>query len=334
MRVSNETKVGALTVIAVTIIILGFNFLRGKTIFKSGNFIYAKYTDTKGLIVSNPVYVNGYQVGTVFEIENLKDNLSEISVAIKMNGQYKIPVNSIATIQENPLGTNSISIVLGNATQYLKNGDTVKTAPATSLLGDFMNTLSPLGEQFKQTIVEFKTVLKNVNSVMDEENKAHFKQLIANLNTTSENLDKSMGSIQQMVDKQNGSIAQTAENLSSFTKNLNENNRKINNILTNLDSTSQSLKDANLYKTIKDIQVALAGITTTLQKLNSGDGTAAKLMNDPAMYSELRSTIHSVNTLVDDIKVHPKRYVSLSVFGKKDKSKPLSKPIADTITHE
>ena len=334
MRVSNETKVGALTVIAVTLIVLGFNFLRGKTFFKSGNFIYAKYTDTKGLIVSNPVYVNGYQVGTVFEIENLKDNLSEISVAIKMNGVYKIPNNSIATIQENPLGTNSISIVLGNASSYLKNGDTVKTAPATSLLGDFMNTLSPLGEQFKQTIVELQTVLKNVNTVLDEENKANFKSLISNLNETSGNLNKSMASIQSMLDKQGGTIAQTADNLSAFTKNLNENNKKINNIIANLDSSSQALKEANLYKTIKDIQSALSGITTTLQKLNSGNGTAAKLMNDPAMYTELKNTIHSVNTLVDDIKVHPKRYVSLSVFGKKDKSKPLSKPIADTISHE
>ena len=77
MRVSNETKVGALTVIAVTLIIFGFNFLKGRTFFKSGTFIYAKYTDTKGLIVSNPVFVNGFQVGTVFEIENTNENLSE-----------------------------------------------------------------------------------------------------------------------------------------------------------------------------------------------------------------------------------------------------------------
>ena len=178
MRISNETKVGALTVIAVTIIVLGFNFLRGKTIFKSGNFIYAKYHDTKGLIVSNPVYVNGYQVGTVFEIENLNANLSEISVAIKMNNNYQIPVNSIATIQENPLGTNSIYITLGTAADYLKNGDTVRTAPATSLLGDFMNTLSPMGEQFKKTIDELRKVLVYVNTVMDEENKAATKKAI------------------------------------------------------------------------------------------------------------------------------------------------------------
>ncbi len=334
MRISNETKVGALTVIAVTIIVLGFNFLRGKTIFKSGNFIYAKYHDTKGLIVSNPVYVNGYQVGTVFEIENLNANLSEISVAIKLNNTYQIPTNSIATIQENPLGTNSIYITLGTAADYLKNGDTVRTAPATSLLGDFMNTLSPMGEQFKKTIDELRKVLVNVNSVMDDQNKANFKELIANLTKTSDNLNKSMASIQQMVDKQGGSIAQTAENLNGFTKNLADNNKKISNIINNLDSTSQSIKDANLNKTIKEIQTALAGINLTLQKLNSGNGTAAKIMNDPSVYTELKNTINSVNTLVDDIKVHPKRYINISVFGKKDKSTPLSKPIADTISNE
>ena len=334
MRISNETKVGALTVIAVTLIVLGFNFLRGKTIFKSGNFIYAKYHDTKGLIVSNPVYVNGYQVGTVFEIENLNANLSDISVAIKLNNNYQIPTNSIATIQENPLGTNSIYISLGNSTNYLKNGDTVKTAPATSLLGDFMNTLSPLGEQFKKTIDELRKVLVNVNTVMDDENKANFKELISNLTKTSDNLNKSMASIEQMVDKQGGSIAQTAENINGFTKNLAENNKKINNIINNLDSTSQSIKDANLNKTIKDIQTALVGINLTLQKLNTGNGTAAKIMNDPAVYTELKNTINSVNTLVDDIKVHPKRYINISVFGKKDKTTPLSKPIADTVTNE
>ena len=334
MRVSNETKVGALTVIAVTLIVLGFNFLKGKTIFKSGNFIYAKYHDTKGLIVSNPVFVNGYQVGTVFEIENLNAQLSDISVAIKMNNNYQIPTNSIATIQENPLGTNSIYISLGNATTYLKNGDTVKTAPATSLLGDFMNTLSPMGQQFKKTIDELRKVLVNVNDVMDDQNKANFKELITNLTKTSDNLNKSMASIEQMVDQQGGSIAQTAENINGFTKNLAENNKKISNIINNLDSTSQSIKDANLNKTIKDIQTALVGINLTLQKLNNGNGTAAKIMNDPSVYTELKNTIHSVNTLVDDIKVHPKRYINISVFGKKDKTTPLSKPIADTVTNE
>ncbi len=334
MKVSNETKVGALTVIAITLIILGFNFLRGKTIFKSGNFIYAKYTDTKGLIVSNPVFVNGFQVGTVFEIENENPNLSQIVVAIKLNDSYKIPKNSVATIQDNPLGTNSISVVLGDAKDYFKSGDTIKTAPAASLLGDLMNTLSPLGEQTKKTITALEQVLTNINVVLNDKNKENIQVVLTNLAATTENLNKSMAAIQLMLDKQNGSIAQTADNINSFTKNLNENNKKINNIIDNLDSGTKAIKEVDLTKTIKTIQEAVAQITITLQKLNTGDGTAAKVLNDKAMYDGLQSTIKSINTLVDDIKVHPKRYINVSVFGKKDKSMPLVKPLADTASHE
>jgi phospholipid/cholesterol/gamma-HCH transport system substrate-binding protein len=334
MRVSNETKVGALTVIAVTLIILGFNFLKGRTFFKSGTFIYAKYTDTKGLIVSNPVFVNGFQVGTVFEIENMNDNLSDLVVCIKLNQLYKIPKNSVATIQENPLGTNAINIVPGKSTLMIVSGDTIKTAPAASLFGDFMNTLSPLGEQIKNTISSLEKVLSNVNKTLDDENRQNFKVILENLSSTTISLNKSIQSVEGMVNKQNGSISKTADNLNSFTANLSQNNQKITNILTNLDSTSKSIKDADLNKTIKDIQTALIALNTTINKLNNGNGTAAKLLNDPNMYSQLQSTIKSVNTLVDDIKVHPKRYVSISVFGKKDKTTPLAKPLSDSVAHD
>jgi len=326
--------VGALTIIAITLIILGFNFLRGKTIFKSGNFIYAKYADTKGLIISNPVFVNGFQVGTVFDIENQTADLSQIVVSIKLNNTYKIPANSVATIQDNPLGTNSIAIVLGDAKTFLKAEDTIKTAPAASLLGDLMNTLSPLGEQTKKTISDLEKVLVNINKVLDDQNKANFAQILTNLSSATENLNKSLVSVESMLQSQSGSIAQTANNVNSFTKNLSDNNKKINDIINNLDTTTRQLKDADLSKTIKDIQGVVQELTQTLHNLNNGDGSAAKLLNDPEIYKQLQSTIKSINTLVDDVKIHPKRYISISVFGKKDKTTPLIKPIADTTTNE
>jgi len=334
MRVSNETKVGALTVIAITLIILGFNFLRGKTIFKSGNIIYAKYMDTKGLIVSNPVFVNGYQVGSVIEIENQKDNLAQIIVSVKLNEPYKIPVNSVATIQDNPLGISSISIVLGSGKDYFKSGDTIKTAPATSLLGDLMNTLSPLGEQTKNAIISLDKVLNNINIVLNDNNKQNLQVILENLAATTKNLNNSLSSIETMLQKQNGSIVQTFDNVNSFTKNLNDNNQKLNNIITNLDSASKAVKDADLNKTIKTIQFAVTSLDSSLQKLNSGSGTAAKLMNDSTFYNQLQGTLKSINTLIDDVKVHPKRYINISVFGKKDKSTPLTQPLADSVNHE
>jgi len=326
--------VGALTIIAITLIILGFNFLRGKTIFKSGNFIYAKYADTKGLIISNPVFVNGFQVGTVFDIENQTADLSQIVVSIKLNNTYKIPANSVATIQDNPLGTNSIAIVLGDAKSYLNSEDTIKTAPAASLLGDLMNTLSPLGEQTKKTISDLQKVLVNINKVLDDQNKTNFAQILSNLSFATESLNKSLVSVESMLQSQSGSIAQTANNVNSFTKNLSDNNKKINDIINNLDTTTRQLKNADLSKTVKEIQVVVQELTQTLHNLNNGDGSAAKLLNDPEIYKLLQGTIKSINTLVDDVKTHPKRYVNISVFGKKDKTTPLLKPIADTTTNE
>ena len=286
------------------------------------------------MIVSNPVFVNGFQVGTVFEIENMNDNLSELVVCIKLNQLYKIPTNSIATIQENPLGTNAINIVPGNSAVMIHSGDTIQTAPATSLLGDFMNTLSPLGEQIKNTISSLEKVLGNVNKTLDDENRANFKVILEQLSMTTIHLNKSIQSVEGMLNKQNGSIAKTADNLNAFTTNLNQNNQKISSIINNLESSSKSIKDADLYKTIQSIQTALTALNITINKLNNGDGTASKLLNDPNMYTQLQNTIKSVNTLVDDIKVHPKRYVSLSVFSKKDKTTPLAKPLSDTLAHD
>src|SRR5438309_7858388 len=98
MKISNETKIGALTVIAVALLIIGFNFLKGKSVFKSGNFLYAKYPDTKALAASNPVYMNGYQIGSVYDIAPANKTVSQLVVTIKLKEAFDIPTNSVATI--------------------------------------------------------------------------------------------------------------------------------------------------------------------------------------------------------------------------------------------
>lgn len=120
MKITNETKVGALTALAITLLILGFNFLKGKSLFKRGNFIYAKVKEAKGLMVSNPVLINGLQVGSVYELEEANKNLDNVIVAIKMSKDINIPVNSVASITGNPLGTPTIEISMGDKKIILK----------------------------------------------------------------------------------------------------------------------------------------------------------------------------------------------------------------------
>ncbi len=334
MKISNETKVGALTAIAITLLILGFNFLKGKTLFKTGNFIYAKYADTKGIMVSNPVFINGFQVGSVYDIENSDENLSSIVVAIKLKSTYNIPVNSVATIKDNPLGSPSINITLGDGKQYLKTGDTVVTASSAGLLGDVMNKLGPVGDQLKTTVHSLDSVLKNINSIFDPNTKNNLQEVIANINKTTASLVVSSASLQSMLNQQTGAISQSMSNVASFTKNLSDNNEKVTKMLGNMEKTTDNLAKADMAGSVEKLKTTIGNLNTILEKMNSQEGSLGKLMNDKALYNNLTNTVRSANILLDDLRAHPKRYVSISVFGKKDKTPPLTAPLNDSTAQK
>jgi phospholipid/cholesterol/gamma-HCH transport system substrate-binding protein len=327
MKISNETKVGALTAIAITLLILGFNFLKGKTLFKTGNLIYAKYNDTKGIMVSNPVFINGYQVGSVYDIENADRNLSSIVVTIKLKSSYNIPANSVATIKDNPLGAPSINIKLGDGTKYLSTGDTLLTASSAGLLGDVMNKLGPVSDQIKTTVHSLDSVLKNINTIFDPATKNNLQEVIANINKTTASLVVSSASIQAMLNQQSGSIAASMNNVNSFTRNLADNNDKVTRLLGNLEKTTDNLASTDINGTVDKLRTSIESLNGILAKLNSTDGSLGKLMNDKVLYNNLTNTVRSANILLDDLRTHPKRYVNISVFGKKDKSGPLTAPL-------
>lgn len=327
MKISNETKVGALTAVAITLLILGFNFLKGKTLFKTGNIIYAKYTDTKGIMVSNGVFINGFQVGSVYDIENADKNLSAIVVAIKLKDNYNIPANSIASIKENPLGNASITIRLGDATTYVKSGDTILTASNAGLLGDVMTKLGPVSDQIKATVGSLDTVLKNINTIFDPATKNNLQEVIANINKTTASLVISSASIQTMLHQQTGAITASMNNVNSFTKNLADNNDKVTRMLGNVEKTTENLSKADIDGTVTQLKTAIETLNSILAKVSSTDGSLGKLLNDKTLYDNLSNTVRSANILMDDLRVHPKRYVNISVFGKKDRTGPLMAPL-------
>jgi phospholipid/cholesterol/gamma-HCH transport system substrate-binding protein len=332
MKISNESKVGALTAISITVLILGFNFLKGKTLFKTGNYIFAKYADTKGLMVSNPVYVNGFQVGSVIDIENTDFNLHSILVTIKLNEDYKIPANSVASIKDNPLGTPSIVIKLGNNTNFLKPQDTIATRSSIGLFDEAMNKLEPVTDQIKVTVQSLDSVLKNINRIFDPNTKNNLQEAIANINTTTASLIVSAASIEQMLDKQSGAISSSVNNINSVTKNLADHNKEVAATLSNLEKTTNKLASADISGTIGNLKSAIDNLNVLVKKAASDEGSLGKLINDKTLYNNLNNSLKSANILIDDLRVHPKRYVQFSVFGKKEKSGPLLAPIVDTAS--
>lgn len=330
MKISNETKVGALTAVAITLLILGFNFLKGKTLFKTGNFIYAKYSDSKGIMVSNGVFVNGYQIGSVYDIENADPNLKSIVIAIKLKDNFNIPTNSVASIKENPLGNASIAISLGDATTYVKPGDTILTAANAGLLGEVMSKLGPVGDQIRTTVSSLDSVLKNINTIFDPTTKNNLQEVIANINKTTASLAVSSVAIQAMLNEQSGSIAASMNNMNSFTKNLSDNNDKVTRMLTNVEKTTDNLSKADINGTVAQLKSSIETLNNILAKASSTDGTLGKFLNDKTLYDNLSNTVRSANILMDDLRMHPKRYVNISVFGKKDKTGPLMAPLDST----
>ena len=327
MKISNETKVGALTAIAITFLVLGFNFLKGRTLFKTGNFLYAKFNDTKGLMVSNGVFVNGYQVGNVYEIENEDENLKVIEVGIKLKSNYNIPDNSYASIADNPLGNPKVEIILGDSKTFLKSGDVIKSQNSLGVLGSLTNKLGPVADNLKSTIHTLDSALRNINSIFDPNAKANLQTAISNITNLTESLAKSASSLSGMLEKQNGSIAKSMDNVNSFTSNLSKQNEKINATLDNVKNTTQSLSEADFKGTVNNLKSAIDNLNGVISKLNSTNGSMGLLLNDKTLYNNLTNTVRSANILMDDLRTHPKRYVNISVFGKKDKTGPLNAPI-------
>ncbi len=330
MKISNETKVGTLTAIAITLLVLGFNFLKGKTLFSSSRTLYAKYTNVQGLANSNPVMINGLQVGTVFSITTDK-NMKVILVDMNITKDVNIPINSIAVIKPNPLGTTSIEIRLGDATSYIPKDGTIATEATVGIFNEVYQKIDPVLTNVKNAVKSLDSVLINVNSVIDPYAKNNIRSTLENLNKVTANLIESSASLQILLNTQTGALAKTMNNLSSFTGNLTANNDKLTGIMTNLDKTTSNLSKLDLDKTLTTLNGTITELKSTIGKLNSTNGTAGLLLNDTKLYNNLTATANKVNLLIDDLKTNPKRYISFSVFGKKYKGEALTVPLPDTV---
>ncbi len=330
MKISNETKIGALTAIAITLLVLGFNFLKGKSIFGSSHTMYAKFSNIQGLLPSNPVTINGMQVGSVYTITVDKD-MTDILVNINMTKDVNIPRNSVAFIRPNPLGTTSVDIKLGDAKVYFKKGEIIPTEESSGLLEEAMSKIDPVLFSVKKAVHSLDSLIGTVNSVLDPASKDNLRATMANLTKTTANLTVSSASLETLLNTQTGALAKTLNNVSAFTSNLAANNEKLNAVMTNMSKATDNIAKLDLEKTLNTLNATVTEMKNTIAKLNSNNGTAGMLLNDPKLYNNLASTANKINILLDDLKTNPKRYISFSVFGKKNKTTGLTVPLPDTL---
>lgn len=323
MKINNETKIGILAVVAIALLVLGFNFLKGRNLFDRSRKLNAVFHTVNGLAVSNPVIVNGFQIGTVYKMIEKNANLDSIIVTINLDKEINIPLNSLAYINKDLLGTASLSIELGNSTSLVKDGDTINTHITTGLVDDVKASLNPALNNVNNTLKSLDSVIEVIGLIFDPSTKFNIQKIVTNLTSSS-------ASLQTLLNAQTGTLAKTLGNLDQLSSNLANQKETINSTLTNLDSATGNFARLKLNETINSLNKTVSELNGVVAKANSPDGSVGLLLNDKKLYRNLENTSRSLNILLDDLRVNPKRYVSISIFGKKTKGNYLTTPLVDS----
>ncbi|HZE84488.1 MAG TPA: MlaD family protein [Puia sp.] len=326
MKISNETKIGILAVVAVIALILGFNFLKGSSLFEHKKNIYAVFDDVQGMEVSNSVQINGLVIGNVSAINEAdKDLKGGIIVTILLKKDVHIPSNSVGEINSGLISSSSIVITKGDDPQFLNDGDTLETKKKSNLLSQVQASVNPVILKLGGTLTSLDSLVQVIGTMFDPKLKNNFSAIIANIAATTAQL-------QIMLNSQTSTLAKSLKNTESVTDNLAKNNDKVTQTLSNVEKATSNLAAAKIPEAVETMQSTITELKGLISKLSNNNGSLGLLLNDKKLYQNLEGTSRSLNTLLDDVRLHPKRYVNISVFGRKDKSGPLMAPLSDSVS--
>ncbi|MBP6977312.1 MAG: MlaD family protein [Bacteroidales bacterium] len=317
MKLSRETKIGLVFVIALTLLIWGLNFLKGKTLFKTERNFFAVYEHIDGLIVANPVNINGFAVGQVTDISFESETSPRIIVEFMLDKKIQIPENSVARIySEDLLGGKSIDLVLGDSKAYCKPGDTLTSSIEKSLREEVNRQVEPIRRKAENLISSIDSIVTVIQYVFNENMQDDLLKSASNLKTTFANLSNTTTTLDQLVLTQQQRLIEIIGHIESITSNLQNSNEEITNILSNFSAISDTVTGLKISKTFGDLNQSLADISVIVDKISRGEGSLGLLINDEKLYQNLVTSSSELNLLLEDLRLNPSRYVSVSVFGK------------------
>jgi len=313
LKLSNETKVGALTAIAIALLFIGYSFLKGNDVFSSENTFYTDYDNVDGLAVSNPVLVNGFKIGRVSKT-TLLDN-GKIRTEFKIEDDYNIPSNTIARISNDGfLGGKVIVFDLGNSKTYARDGDPLQSDVQANLL----QKVEPLQKKVEDLVVKLDSVLSAVNTALDDEFQRDFKTSLRSISKSLKNVETITSDVEDLMGSERVRLAKIMQNLESITNNFKNNSSRINHIVANLDNLSSDLSKTEIKATVDNANQAMKNVLAITDKINKGEGSIGLLVNDDKLYNNLSNASDNLDQLVNDLKTNPGKYLKISIFGKKD----------------
>ena len=328
MKISKEIKIAIVFIASLALLYWGINFLKGRSLFSKERTYFAIYNQVNGLVVANPVLVNGFRVGRVQNMYFHPNNSGKIIVEfIVNNSDLQIPKNSIARLYSSDLlGSRAIEIQLGSASTMAASGDTLNTF-VQSTLGEEVNVqFQPIKQKFETVMSSIDSVLVIIQGIFNENTQRNLEQSFESIRYTIQNLESTTYNLDTLVVTQRFRLANIIGNVESITANIKKNNDKINNIIVNFSNISDTLAKAKIASTINNADKTLKDFSEIIAKVNRGEGSLGMLVNNDTLYNNLEGASKELNKLVEDIKLNPKRYLNFSLFGGSKKKNAYTEP--------
>lgn len=320
MKLSDEFKVGVFASISIVLLILGFNFLKGKDVFATSDMLYSQYAKIDGLSKANPVMFKGLQIGKVIEIEPGYDENDSlvITVGFTIDPEVKIPAGSIAKIAKpDPLSAAAIIVTpprykKGQAPKqatYVTDGEFLTGIVDPSITDQLTAVVSPLKNKTEQLMKELSITIEKLDEALDEEGQAQIKSSLTNFQTSTKHLSTILAASARDIDIILNDFKGASSSIKSSTG-------KLDKTIDNVNSLADSLRKAPIVGTVAEAKMALERLNNILASTEGTESTMGLLLNDPSLYENLDEAIKSIDILVKDIKAHPRNY--LKPLGKKD----------------
>lgn len=306
LKITREVKTAILVIGSILLFFWGYSFLKGKNLFDTTRKFYVVYDNVEGLASSAAVTINGLTVGKVNTI-TIQEKTGKLLVEIQMDNEVPVAKSSTASIYEPGfIGGKQIAINPNfEDTNYAKSGDYLQPQVKLGLTASLEKNLAPIQEKLDKVLANADALLVNLNEVLDANTKTNLKKTIAELNTTMTNFSAVSGNLDKVVA---------------------DNKEKLGSVVTNLDKTtgnfakiSEDLEKAKLGATVENLEKTLVSVNKMMADMEAGKGTMGKLMKDEAMYNNLTKASKEIELLLQDLRLHPTRYVNVSLFGKKEK---------------
>lgn len=299
MKLTKEIKIALVAIVGILILYFGINFLKGMNLFSTNNTYFITFDDIQGLGASTPIYADGYKVGTVDGLEyDYKEN-GPIKVKVDINKDLRIPQGSKAEIVKDLMGNLQVNLLLANnPRERVEPGGIIPGA----VNGGMMDKAANLIPVVEKMLPKLDSILTSVNALLADPALAaslhNVETITSNLTISTRELNTLMAGLNKQVPGMIG---------------------KANGVLDNTNRLTANLASLDVQGTLNKVNQTLESAHQFTEKLNSNQGSLGLLMNDTKLYDNLTSTMSHADSLVIDLKAHPKRYVHFSVFGRKDK---------------